>query len=57
MQRSQQQASAGGLVMLLIVFLNTIILEQGLTSNPGWYKLAYVTIPLLLLSVIVFYKK
>ena len=56
MQQSQQQTSASGIVVALIVFLNTVILEHGLTFNADWYKLAYVTLPLLLLALIIFYK-
>ncbi len=57
MQRNQNKVSAGGVIVLLFVLLNAIVLEQGFVSHPKWYKLAYVTLPLLLISIIMFRRK
>lgn len=37
---------------MLVVLVNIIVLEKGLTSQPQWYQLAYVTIPLLLVMLV-----
>lgn len=55
--RRDQENSTGGIVLLTIVLLNAIVLELGFTSNPQWYKLAYVTFPLLMVSVFFFRTK
>ena len=57
MPRNQQKIPAGGIVALLLTVLTAIILEKGLVANPNWYRLAYVTIPLLVISLIALHKK
>lgn len=52
MRKSSQQSSAGGIFILLFVLLNAIILERGLVSDPKWYKLAFMTVPVLLALII-----
>ena len=51
MQGNQEKVSAGGTVVFLLLLLNAVALEQGLTGNAAWYKLCIVTAPLLLLSL------
>lgn len=53
MHHNRKEASTGGLVILLIVLLNAIVLQQGLTVNPVWYKAVYVTLPLLGVAIFV----
>ena len=52
MSRNQQKTSAGGAMTLLAVFLNAIILEQGISQDKSWYAMLFITIPLLLISFI-----
>lgn len=52
MSRNQQKTSAGGAMTLLAVFLNAIILEQGISQDKRWYTMLFITIPLLLISFI-----
>lgn len=52
MSRNQQRTFAGGAMTLFIVFLNGIVLEQGITQDKSWYTMLLVTIPLLLMSII-----
>jgi len=47
MQRNRGRFSAYKAVILQLVLLTAIALKYGLVANPGWYKLLYVTIPLL----------
>jgi len=57
MQRNQQAESICGTVVLLLVLCNAVVLEHGLVAGGVWYKLLFVTLPLLLLSIIAFRKK
>ena len=57
MQRNHEKISAGGGIMLMLVLGNTIIIEQGFISDPVWYKLAYISLPLMLGSLILYLKK
>ena len=57
MQRNHPVVSVSGIVVLLLVLSNAIVLKHGFVSDGSWYKLLYVTLPLLLLSLISFRKK
>lgn len=57
MHRNQQKISAGGMWVLLLVLLNAIVLQQGFIAGNDWYKIAYATLPLLLVAIIVFKRK
>jgi hypothetical protein len=46
-----QQGSMGGPIILFFVLLNVIVLEHGLVSQPQLYKAAYLTVPLLIVSI------
>ena len=56
MQRDRQTVSVSGRIVLLLVLFNAVVAEHGLVLNGAWYKLLYVTLPLLLLSILVFRK-
>jgi len=43
--------SVHGLLVLLLVLLNAIILETALLKNYQWYKVLWITTPLLLLCL------
>jgi hypothetical protein len=57
MHRNQEKISAGGITTLFFLLLNTIVLERGFVFDPGWYKLSYLTLPLLLISIVRFHKR
>ena len=57
MQRNQSTVSAGGMIVLVLCLLNVIVLEQAFVSSAQWYKLAWITLPLLLLSVILYRRR
>jgi hypothetical protein len=56
MHRNHQTISVVGMTVLFLVLFNVVVLERGLVANAWWYKLLYVTVPLLL-SFIAFRKK
>jgi len=53
MQRNQAKVSAGSIVILLLVFINAIVLQQGMIAHQEWYRFLYLTLPLLLIAVLV----
>lgn len=53
MQRNPKKVSAGGVIVSVFVFLNAIVLEKSYL-NANWPDLAYVTLPLLLMSIVAF---
>ena len=57
--RGDQKISAGGILVLLLVLVNIVILEKGLTSRPRCYQLGFITLPLLLgvIAVLKFRRK
>ena len=57
MQGNQKKISAGGMTVLMFVIGNVVILEKGFVSDPAWYKLAYFSFPLLLISLFFNYRK
>lgn len=44
------------IVVALFVLLNAIILKQAFISHHEWYRLLFITLPLLILIVLFFYK-
>jgi uncharacterized membrane protein YhdT len=57
MHRNQKKVSADGLVILFLALLNAVVLQQGLASNPMWYKAMYVTLPLLGIAIFISHTK
>jgi uncharacterized membrane protein YhdT len=57
MQRNQKQVSISGIFVLGWVLLNAVVVKQGFVVHPGWYALLAVTLPLLLVSIIIFKRK
>jgi uncharacterized membrane protein YhdT len=53
---NQGKISEGGRVMLFFLLLNAVVLERGFVSNPDWYKLGYLSLPLFLISICLFAK-
>lgn len=52
MSRNHEKTSAGGAMTLFVVILNAIILEHAITQDRSWYAMLFITIPLLLMSLI-----
>ena len=52
MHENERKVSAGGMLVLALAVLNAVILKEALVSDPAWYRYAWATVPLLLLSVI-----
>ena len=52
MHRNHGRFSAARAVILQLVLLTAIALRQGLVAHPGWYKLLYVTLPLLVVTIL-----
>jgi len=54
---SQKKSSAGGAMMLFLMLLTAVALEEAFVSNPNWYNVLYVTVPLLLILYLVSRRK
>jgi hypothetical protein len=52
MHLDQNKGSVANAVILLLVFINAGVLEQGLVSHAEWYPLLYITVPLLMISIV-----
>jgi hypothetical protein len=57
MHRNQNKVSVVGGLVLLLFILNAVVLERGLVSDPRWYRVLYLTIPLFLIAVLLTRKK
>lgn len=51
MSPNQKNSSEAGAFMVLLVIINAIILKENLVSSGQLYKLLWLTIPLLLVTV------
>lgn len=49
MHRNEQPVSVGNYIAVLLVLLSINAVAEGLVSDPQWYWLLCITIPLLLL--------
>lgn len=52
MHRNQNKISVSGGSVLPLIVLNAIAVEQGFVSNPKWYCVLCITIPLLLILIL-----
>jgi uncharacterized membrane protein YhdT len=57
MRQHQRPIPMGNPVIVLFVILTIIGMKYGFASNPQWYTLAYISLPLLIISAIVYRKK
>lgn len=53
MRRNQDKISVVGMVILLLILVNVIILKYAFVSDPVWYKVGYVTFPLMMVLIAV----
>ncbi|HEX6430293.1 MAG TPA: hypothetical protein VF008_21525 [Niastella sp.] len=49
MHRNEQPVSVGNYVAMLLVLLSINAVAEGLVSDPKWYWLLCITIPILLI--------
>jgi hypothetical protein len=52
MSRQPKKVPAGGALLLLLCLLSASVLEAGIAYHPGWYRLLYITVPLLALALL-----
>jgi hypothetical protein len=57
MSGNQDKISAGGIVVAMLVILSAIALERGFVLGAKWYRLAWLTIPLLIVTIVMQRKK
>jgi regulator of nucleoside diphosphate kinase len=49
--QNQKSARISAIIILLLVLINTLVLEQGYLVNRDWYWLLLLTVPLLILAI------
>ncbi len=54
MPYNSKEVSEIGTILLLIVLINAVVLQTGITTNEHWYALLVVTVPLLLIALLLF---
>jgi uncharacterized membrane protein YhdT len=55
MYRKQEPVSVGMSFAVLLVLASAIALEKGIVTHPKWFKMLWITIPLLVICL--FYKR
>lgn len=51
MYRKQEPVSVGMSFAVLLVLASAIALEKGMVTNPKWYYMLWITIPLLVVCL------
>jgi len=54
MPGNREAVSVKGTLVLLLVASNAIVLREAAVNKPEWYSLLFLTIPLLITSLIAF---
>ena len=57
MEHPQHTPSPEKMMILLLVVINTVIIKTGFTEDPSWYRVLFVTIPLLLILIVNSFQK
>jgi uncharacterized membrane protein YhdT len=57
MRQRQQPVPMGNPVIVLFTILVIVGMKYGFASDPQWYTLAYISLPLLIFSLIVYRRK
>ncbi len=52
MKRAKHTHETDRMMILFLVVINTSIIKTGFTEDPSWYRVLFVTIPLLLIVII-----
>ncbi len=47
-----KEESVHGMLILILLLLNSVILETALVKNHQWYKALWITVPILLLCLL-----
>lgn len=47
-----KEESVHGMLLLILLLLNSVILETALVKNHQWYKALWITVPILLLCLL-----
>ncbi|WP_126246349.1 hypothetical protein [Chitinophaga rhizosphaerae] len=55
--RNREKVSIGGMILLVLVIANALILRTALTTDAGWYRALYISLPLLLIVLIGMFRK
>ena len=51
MYRNEQPVSVGKSIAMILIVSSAVALEQGLVSDPKWYWVLGITVPLLIVYV------
>lgn len=54
MQQDQRSVSTGNPLVTFAVVLCAVALKYGFATDPRWYTLAYIAVPLLVIGLLVF---
>jgi len=57
MDRNRKKVSVGGAIITSVVLLTAVALEEGFVSDPAWYDVLYITIPMLVILRFVLYRQ
>jgi len=57
MQQNQQPVSVGNPLITCAFVLSAVAMKYGFTSDPRWYQLAYISIPMVLIGAFAFRTK
>jgi uncharacterized membrane protein YhdT len=52
MHKNDEQIAISDRFVLLLVLVNAIAIRSGFTTNPKWYKVNLICIPLLIITII-----
>ncbi|MET0466910.1 MAG: hypothetical protein ABW007_27360 [Chitinophagaceae bacterium] len=52
MHKNDGQIAISERFVLLLVLVNAVAIRSGFTTNPKWYKVSFVCIPLLILTIV-----
>lgn len=52
MYKNDEQIAIRDRFVLLLVLINAVAIRSGFTTNPKWYKVSFIGIPLLVIFII-----
>lgn len=52
MKPGERDISFGGMIIAILVLINTIVLSNAITIGPHWYGWLFATLPALVLALI-----
>ncbi len=57
MQHNPKEGSARGITMLFLAVISALALKEGLVNDGEWYKICFITIPILIILLITGYTR